>query len=100
MRSICISLKAALLCTLGFVNKQIKSCRHRLYRFVFQISPIRVATCNLHGQKVKSGVTGLISTILVRHFVSTSGHFSNVHAGAGGVHSYSNTNTTGKWLQK
>lgn len=58
----------------------------------FQISPVRVATCNLHGQKVKSGVTGLISTILIRHFVSTNGHFSQPNNGNS---SYSNTNTTG-----
>lgn len=61
------------------------------------ISPIRLSTCNLHGQKVKSGVTGLISTILVRHFISTSGHF-NVPGGnnvAAAQNSYSNTNTTG-----
>lgn len=56
------------------------------------ISPIRVSTCNLHGQKVKSGVTGLISTVLLRHFVSTNGHFSHMN---GGNNSYSNTNTTG-----
>lgn len=60
--------------------------------FFSQISPVRVATCNLHGQKVKSGVTGLISTILLRQFVSTNGHFSHAN---GGNNSYSNTNTTG-----
>lgn len=57
-----------------------------------QISPVRVSTCNLHGQKVKSGVTALISTVLVRHFVSTNGHFSQPNNGSS---SYSNTNTTG-----
>lgn len=46
----------------------------------------------MHGQKVKSGVTGLISTILIRHFVSTNGHFTHPHNGNS---SYSNTNTTG-----
>lgn len=56
------------------------------------ISPIRVSTCNLHGQKVKSGVTGLISTVLLRQFVSTNGHFSHM---TGANNSYSNTNTTG-----
>lgn len=59
---------------------------------LFQISPVRVSTCNLHGQKVKSGVTALISTVLVRHFVSTNGHFSQTNNGSS---SYSNTNTTG-----
>lgn len=53
---------------------------------------MRVSTCNLHGQKVKAGVTGLISTVLIRHFVSTNGHFSYPN---NGVSSYSNTNTTG-----
>ncbi|KAJ8666820.1 hypothetical protein QAD02_008482 [Eretmocerus hayati] len=48
------------------------------------VSPIRVSTCNLHGQHVKTGVTGLLPTILVRQFVSAAGHFANT----------SNTNTT------
>uniref|UniRef100_A0A182M138 Fragile site-associated protein C-terminal domain-containing protein n=1 Tax=Anopheles culicifacies TaxID=139723 RepID=A0A182M138_9DIPT len=55
------------------------------------ISPIRMATCNLHGQQVKSGITGLIPTILLRQFVSTGGHFSQYSSG----NSHSNTNTTG-----
>ncbi|XP_055600491.1 bridge-like lipid transfer protein family member 1 isoform X3 [Uranotaenia lowii] len=54
------------------------------------ISPIRIATCNLHGQQVKSGITGLIPTILLRQFVSTGGHFSHSNG-----NSHSNTNTTG-----
>lgn len=53
---------------------------------------MRVSTCNLHGQKVKSGVTALISTVLLRHFVSTNGHFTQANNGSS---SYSNTNTTG-----
>ena len=56
------------------------------------ISPVRVATCNLHGQQVKSGITGLIPNILLRHFVSTSGHFGGGHNSG---NSHSNTNTTG-----
>ncbi|XP_035723534.1 transmembrane protein KIAA1109-like isoform X4 [Vespa mandarinia] len=51
----------------------------------FWISPIRLSTCNLHGQQVKSGVTGVLPTILIRQFVSAAGHFANT----------SNTNTTG-----
>lgn len=54
------------------------------------ISPVRFSTCNLHGQQVKSGITALIPNILVRHFVSTSGHFSQTSG-----NSQSNTNTTG-----
>lgn len=38
---------------------------------------------------MKSGVTALISTVLVRHFISTNGHFSQANNGS------SNTNTTG-----
>lgn len=49
------------------------------------ISPIRISTCNLHGQQVKSGVTGVLPAILIRQFVSAAGHFANA----------SNTNTTG-----
>uniref|UniRef100_A0A182XZU0 Bridge-like lipid transfer protein family member 1 C-terminal domain-containing protein n=1 Tax=Anopheles stephensi TaxID=30069 RepID=A0A182XZU0_ANOST len=55
------------------------------------ISPVRLATCNLHGQQVKSGITGLVPTILLRQFVSTGGHFSQYSSG----NSHSNTNTTG-----
>ncbi|KAG7214078.1 hypothetical protein KM043_001440 [Ampulex compressa] len=49
------------------------------------MSPVRVSTCNLHGQQVKSGVTGVLPTILIRQFVSAAGYFANT----------SNTNTTG-----
>ncbi|XP_061939071.1 bridge-like lipid transfer protein family member 1 isoform X15 [Apis cerana] len=49
------------------------------------ISPIRVSTCNLHGQHVKSGVTGVLPRILIRQFVSAADHFANT----------SNTNTAG-----
>lgn len=63
------------------------------------ISPIRMSTCNLHGQQVKSGVTLLISTILLRSFIASGGHFGGSngahHPMAGGGHSQSNTNTTG-----
>lgn len=55
------------------------------------ISPIRISTCNLHGQQVKSGITGLLPTILLRQFVSTGGHFNHIN----GNNSHSNTNTTG-----
>lgn len=56
------------------------------------MSPIRLSYCNLHGQKVKSGVTALISTVLLRHFVSTNGHYTQANNSSS---SYSNTNTTG-----
>ncbi|XP_048267008.1 transmembrane protein KIAA1109 homolog isoform X2 [Bombus terrestris] len=49
------------------------------------ISPIRMSTCNLHGQQVKSGVTGVLPRILIRQFVSAADHFANT----------SNTNTAG-----
>ncbi|XP_014476117.1 PREDICTED: uncharacterized protein KIAA1109 isoform X1 [Dinoponera quadriceps] len=51
----------------------------------FWISPIRVSTCNLHGHQVKSGVTAVLPTILIRQFVSAADYFANT----------SNTNTTG-----
>ncbi|XP_050452726.1 transmembrane protein KIAA1109 isoform X1 [Cataglyphis hispanica] len=51
----------------------------------FWISPIRVATCNLHGHQVKSGVTAVLPTISIRQFVSAADYFANT----------SNTNTTG-----
>lgn len=60
------------------------------------ISPIRLSTCNLHGQNVKSGITALIPTVLVRNFVSSSGHFNHAHfANTAANNSHSNTNTTG-----
>lgn len=65
------------------------------------ISPIRLSTCNLHGQQVKSGVTLLISTILVRSFMASgAGHYYMQGSGGGGGGagagiSQSNTNTTG-----
>nr|XP_031841602.1 transmembrane protein KIAA1109 isoform X3 [Nomia melanderi] len=49
------------------------------------ISPIRISTCNLHGQHVKSGVTSILPRTVVRQFVSAADHFANT----------SNTNTTG-----
>ncbi|XP_026670200.1 transmembrane protein KIAA1109, partial [Ceratina calcarata] len=49
------------------------------------ISPIRASTCNLHGQQVKSGVTGVLPRILIRQFVSAADYFANT----------SNTNTAG-----
>ncbi|XP_069702783.1 bridge-like lipid transfer protein family member 1 isoform X3 [Periplaneta americana] len=57
----------------------------------FQIwaSPIRIATCNLHGHLVKSGVTGVLPAVQVRQFVATGSNFS------GGNANHSNTNTTG-----
>jgi len=47
------------------------------------ISPIRLANCNLHGQRVKSGISGLLPSILLRLFML---HTTN---------SSFNTNTTG-----
>lgn len=49
------------------------------------ISPVRVSTCNLHGHQVKSGITAVLPTILIRQFVSAADYFANT----------SNTNTTG-----
>ncbi|PNF17358.1 hypothetical protein B7P43_G02985 [Cryptotermes secundus] len=52
-------------------------------------SPIRIATCNLHGHLVKSGVTGVLPAVQVRQFVATGSNFN------GGNANHSNTNTTG-----
>ncbi|XP_037884226.1 transmembrane protein KIAA1109 isoform X1 [Glossina fuscipes] len=52
------------------------------------ISPIRLANCNLHGQRVKSGISGLLPSILVRLFMLNAGCITNM------TNSY-NTNTTG-----
>lgn len=50
------------------------------------ISPIRLANCNLHGQRVKSGISGLLPSILLRLFM--------LHTGNAPSSTY-NTNTTG-----
>lgn len=55
---------------------------------IFQISPIRLANCNLHGQRVKSGISGLLPSILIRLFMLNAGCTTNM------TNSY-NTNTTG-----
>lgn len=61
--------------------------------FQLQASPIRFSTCNLHGNQVKSGLTGVVPSVRVRQLVAASNHFS--HSGGGGGGSNSNTNTTG-----
>ncbi|XP_055837347.1 bridge-like lipid transfer protein family member 1 isoform X6 [Episyrphus balteatus] len=53
------------------------------------ISPIRLATCNLHGQRVKSGISGLLPSILLRLFMLNNGCNTSMAT------SYSNTNTAG-----
>ncbi|XP_036340077.1 transmembrane protein KIAA1109 isoform X3 [Rhagoletis pomonella] len=52
------------------------------------VSPIRLANCNLHGQRVKSGISGLLPSILLRVFMNNGSSYSNL------TNSY-NTNTTG-----
>jgi len=54
------------------------------------MSPVRFAMCNLHGLQVKNGITVLVPNVLVRHFVSTGGHYTQFNG-----NSHSNTNTTG-----
>ncbi|XP_063234537.1 bridge-like lipid transfer protein family member 1 isoform X2 [Bacillus rossius redtenbacheri] len=51
-------------------------------------SPVRVATCNLHGHYVRSGVTGVLPAIQVRQFVTSGGNFNN--------HSNTNTASSGR----
>lgn len=53
------------------------------------ISPIRLSTCNLHGQRVKSGISGLLPSVLLRLFMVNNGGSGNL------TNSHSNTNTTG-----
>ncbi|XP_075226335.1 transmembrane protein KIAA1109 homolog tweek [Lycorma delicatula] len=54
-------------------------------------SSIRFSTCNLHGNQVKSGMTGVLPSVKVRQFIATANHFGHSTGGGGG----SNTNTTG-----
>lgn len=52
-----------------------------------QACPIRVSTCNLHGNRIKSGVTALLPAVELHQFVASG---SNLNGPAG-----SSTNTTG-----
>ncbi|XP_046668210.1 transmembrane protein KIAA1109 homolog isoform X3 [Homalodisca vitripennis] len=54
-------------------------------------APIRFSTCNLHGNQVKSGLTGVLPCVRVRQLIAANHHFG--HTTGGG--SSSNTNTTG-----
>uniref|UniRef100_A0A1B6DJ95 Bridge-like lipid transfer protein family member 1 C-terminal domain-containing protein n=2 Tax=Clastoptera arizonana TaxID=38151 RepID=A0A1B6DJ95_9HEMI len=54
-------------------------------------SPIRFSTCNLHGNQVKSGLTGVLPAVHIRQMIAVANHFG--HSSGGG--SNSNTNTTG-----
>lgn len=49
------------------------------------MSPIRFSTCNLHGKKVKTGVTGLLPALQIRQFIfSGGGHSSNTNTSGSG----------------
>lgn len=50
------------------------------------LSPVRVASCNLHGHRVKSGISGLLAVVQIRQFICTVNSHSN--------HSNTNTNTS------
>lgn len=50
----------------------------------FWLSPVRLSSCNLHGHRVKSGMTGLLSVLQIRQFISTGNNHQN----------QSNTNTS------
>ncbi|GLG98163.1 Uncharacterized protein GBIM_04765, partial [Gryllus bimaculatus] len=52
-------------------------------------SPIRISTCNLHGQRVKSGVTAVLPAVRIRQLVASG-------AGFGANHSSSNTTGSGR----
>nr|XP_018906485.1 PREDICTED: uncharacterized protein KIAA1109 isoform X3 [Bemisia tabaci] len=56
-------------------------------------SPIRVATCNLHGNHVKCGVTAVLPFLRLRQYISAGSSFAHSLGNTGG--SNSNTNTTG-----
>lgn len=50
------------------------------------MSPVRVSTCNLHGRRVKSGVTAVLPVLQIRQFICTGNSHLN--------HSNTNTNTS------
>ncbi|KAK6639579.1 hypothetical protein RUM43_007852 [Polyplax serrata] len=35
------------------------------------LSPVRISSCNLHGQRVKSGVSGLLAVVQIKQFICT-----------------------------
>ncbi|XP_055381705.1 bridge-like lipid transfer protein family member 1 isoform X2 [Condylostylus longicornis] len=45
------------------------------------ISPVRLSMCNLHGQKVKLGVTGLLPYVLIRLFLQNNKNYSHNYNG-------------------
>lgn len=71
-----------------------------MYYIFFKASPIRIATCNLHGNHIKSGITTLIPAIRLRHMIAANSQVCNHHGT--GTASNSNTNTTcsGKSLHR
>lgn len=56
------------------------------------ISPVRLSTCNLHGQYVKSGITCVIPLVLLKQFVLHGSHVHNMNVSA--TSHYTNTNTS------
>ncbi|XP_039287951.1 LOW QUALITY PROTEIN: transmembrane protein KIAA1109 [Nilaparvata lugens] len=62
-------------------------------------SPIRFSTCNLHGNQVKSGMTGVLPAVRMRQLMAIANHFGRGGGGGGQGQGQegggSNTNTTG-----
>lgn len=42
------------------------------YFCVYQVFPVRLATCNLHGENTRAGITGLIEHISLKQYISTA----------------------------
>ncbi|BES96456.1 Fragile site-associated protein C-terminus [Nesidiocoris tenuis] len=62
------------------------------------VAPIRFSTCNLHGNQVKSGLTGVIPLVKLRQMIVTN-HLSATNTTGSGRSQYKSTNEPDIWLE-
>uniref|UniRef100_A0A0A9WZW5 Fragile site-associated protein C-terminal domain-containing protein n=1 Tax=Lygus hesperus TaxID=30085 RepID=A0A0A9WZW5_LYGHE len=61
-------------------------------------APIRFSTCNLHGNQVKSGLTGVIPSVKVRQMIVTN-HLSATNTTGSGRSQHKSSNEPDIWLE-
>ncbi|CAH1406051.1 unnamed protein product [Nezara viridula] len=61
-------------------------------------APIRFSTCNLHGNQVKSGMTGVIPSVKVRQVIVTN-HLSATNTTGSGRSQHKSSNEPDIWLE-
>ncbi|CAB0018125.1 unnamed protein product [Nesidiocoris tenuis] len=62
------------------------------------VAPIRFSTCNLHGNQVKSGLTGVIPLVKLRQMIVTN-HLSATNTTGSGRSQYKSNNEPDIWLE-